>query len=107
MREKWNKLIKPSPLLAGKKRTRKEVDYNEGLLEDYSESEEECPAPKTSKKLKESEPYTRARYEAKELIDYAAKEKDGHFLRDSVSELIQRALLDSEQDTEPLIHALQ
>ena len=84
VREKQNKLIKPSPPLAGIKRTRKEVDYNEGLLDDQSDSDEGFQAPQTSKRLKESEPQARAKYEAKELIDYAAKEKDGHFLRDSV-----------------------
>ena len=84
VREKQSKLIRPSPIKAGIKRTRKEVDYNEGLLDDQSESDEGFQAPQTSKRLKESEPQARAKYEAKELIDYADKEKDGHFLRDSV-----------------------
>ena len=79
VREKQSKLIRPSPIKAGIKRTRKEVDYNEGILDDQSESDEGLQAPKTCKRLKESEPYTRARYEAKVLIEYAAKEKDGHF----------------------------
>ena len=55
----------------------------------------------------ESLPYKRARHEANQLVDFAAKEKKGDFLRDSVVKIVQTALLDTEQDTNPVILALR
>ena len=92
--------------LPAKKRKHSEINYKEPP-DDVEIDEKDDPKPKQSlKRVKESEPYKRARYEAGQLIDFAAKEKDDDELRKSVIKFVETALLDPDQDTDPVIKAL-
>ena len=79
-----------------KKRKRTEINYNESLSDDNSIEQEDIEDKASPLKLIESLPYKRARHDASELVDFAAKEKKGDFLRDSVVKIVQTALLDIE-----------